>query len=152
MGVSLSRPSSRRAVRGGPLSIADMERARMHTYWSRRVLERVPTLAPSAPATAHHERLDGSGYRRGDYGIRFSPTVRLLAAAGVYVAPTEPRSRRNACTVDEAVGQLTCEADSGTLDRAACGLVLRAAGGRPSRHRRPAGLTARGGRSTATGC
>jgi hypothetical protein len=127
----------------GPLSIADMERVRMHTYWSRRVRERVPTPAPSAPAAAHHERLDGSNYHRGDFEIRFSPTARLLIAARVYAAPTEPRPHRNACTVDEAVGQLTCEADFGTLDRAACGLVLRAAGGRPSRPRCPAGLMAR---------
>ncbi|MFE9626048.1 HD domain-containing phosphohydrolase [Streptomyces sp. NPDC006527] len=116
--------------RPGPASIADMERLRIHTYWSRRVLERVPTLAPSAPAAAHHDPLDGSGYDRGDFGIRSSPTACLLAAVGVYAAPTKPQPHRNPCTVDEAVGQLTCEADSGTPDRAACGLVLRAAGGR----------------------
>ncbi|MBA2809580.1 hypothetical protein E0500_019805 [Streptomyces sp. KM273126] len=118
-----------------------MQRVRMHTYWSQRVLERVPTLAPSAPAAAHHERLDGSGYHRGDFGIRISPTARLLAAAGVYAAPTEPRPHRNACTVDEAVGQLTC--GSGLQHPGPCRVRPRTPGRGRTRPRRQAGLTAR---------
>ncbi|MFD3687087.1 HD domain-containing phosphohydrolase [Nocardiopsis sp. NPDC058631] len=130
--------------RPGPLNTADMERVRMHTYWTQRVLERVPSLAPLAPiAAAHHERGDGSGYHRGDFGTRTSLAARILAAADVFAALTEPRAHRDAFTVDEAVEHLTREADSGTLDRAACDLVLRAAGERPSRPHRPAGLTAR---------
>ncbi|KNE84208.1 MULTISPECIES: HD domain-containing phosphohydrolase [Streptomyces] len=130
--------------RPGPLSTADMERVRMHTYWTERVLERVPALAALAPvAAAHHERLDGSGYHRGDAGTRVSPAARILAAADVFAALTEPRAHRDAFTADEAARRLTREADSGTLDRAACDLVLRAAGGRPSPPSRPAGLTAR---------
>ncbi|MEI7033373.1 HD domain-containing phosphohydrolase [Streptomyces pratensis] len=130
--------------RPGALSTADMERVRMHTYWTQRVLERVPALAALAPiASAHHERLDGSGYHRGDFGTRASPSARILAAADVFAALTEPRAYRDAFTADEAAGHLTREADSGALDRDACDLVLRAAGGRPSRSRRPAGLTAR---------
>ncbi|MGC9496261.1 HD domain-containing phosphohydrolase [Streptomyces sp. WG7] len=130
--------------RTGPLSTADMERVRMHTYWTQRVLERVPALAPLAPiAAAHHERVDGSGYHRGELGTRTSPAARILAAADVFAALTEPRAHRGAFSVDEAVGHLTREADSGTLDRAACELVIRAAGGQPSRPRRPAGLTPR---------
>ncbi|WP_323056109.1 HD domain-containing phosphohydrolase [Streptomyces sp. NEAU-W12] len=130
--------------RAGPLSTADMERVRMHTYWTQRVLERVPGLAELAPiAAAHHERLDGSGYHRGDFGTRTSPSARILAAADVFAALTEPRAHREALTVDEAAGHLTREADSGALDRVACDLVLRAAGSRQSRPRCPAGLTAR---------
>ncbi|WP_030912760.1 HD domain-containing phosphohydrolase [Streptosporangium amethystogenes] len=130
--------------RPGPLSTADTERVRMHTYWTQRVLERVPALAPLAPiAAAHHERLDGSGYHRGDFGTATSPAARILAAADVFAALTEPRAHRDAFTVEEAVGHLTREADSGTLDRAACDLVLQAAGERPSRPRFSAGLTAR---------
>ncbi|PDP84396.1 hypothetical protein CQJ94_27355 [Glycomyces fuscus] len=130
--------------RPGPLGAADMERVRMHTYWTQRVLERVPVLAPLAPiAAAHHERLDGSGYHRGDSGARTPPAARILAAADVFAALTEPRAHRDALTVDEAVGHLIREADSGTLDRTACDLVIRAAGARPPRPHRPAGLTAR---------
>ncbi|MEU7469194.1 HD domain-containing phosphohydrolase [Streptomyces sp. NPDC044984] len=130
--------------RPGPLSTAETERVRMHTYWTQRVLERVPALVPLAPiAAAHHERLDGSGYHRGDAGARLPVAALVLAAADVFAALTEPRAHREALSVDEAVGRLTREADSGTLDRAACDLVIQAAGGRPPRPRRPAGLTAR---------
>ncbi|MDR7382337.1 response regulator transcription factor [Promicromonospora iranensis] len=52
-------------------------------------------------------------------------------------------SRAGAFTVEEAIRLLTREAASGTLDRVACDLVIRAAGGPPPRTRRPAGLTAR---------
>jgi HD-GYP domain-containing protein (c-di-GMP phosphodiesterase class II) len=130
--------------RPGPLSTADTERVRMHTYWTQRVLERVPALAALAPvAAAHHERLDGSGYHRGDSGTRATLAARILAAADVFAALTEPRPHRGALTVEEAVGHLTREADAGALDRTACDLVLRAAGRRPPRPSRPAGLTAR---------
>ncbi|MEZ3181576.1 LuxR C-terminal-related transcriptional regulator [Streptomyces pimonensis] len=130
--------------RPGPLSTAETERVRMHTYWTQRVLERVPALAPLAPiAAAHHERLDGSGYHRGVLGDRPPVTALILSAADVLAALTEPRAHRDALTVDEAVGRLTREADSGALDPTACDLVIRAAGGRPARPRRPAGLTAR---------
>jgi HD-GYP domain-containing protein (c-di-GMP phosphodiesterase class II) len=130
--------------RPGPLSTAETERVRLHTYWTQRVLERVPALAPLAPiAAAHHERLDGSGYHRGDLGSRPPVAALVLAAADVFAALTEPRGHRDAFTVDEAVGHLTREADSGALDRTACDLVIRAAGGPPSRPHRPAGLTAR---------
>jgi HD-GYP domain-containing protein (c-di-GMP phosphodiesterase class II) len=130
--------------RPGPLSTADMERVRMHTYWTQRVLERVPALAALAPiAAAHHERLDGSGYHRGAFGTETGPAARILAAADMFATLTEPQASRDAFTVDEAIQLLTREADSGTLDRVACDLVIRAAGGPPSRSPRPAGLTAR---------
>ncbi|GAB3972717.1 HD domain-containing protein [Streptomyces sparsus] len=130
--------------RPGPLGIAETERVRMHTYWTQRVLERVPALAPLAPvAAAHHERLDGSGYHRGALAPRLPLTALVLSAADVFAALTEPRPHRDAFTADEAAERLTREADSGALDRTACDLVLRAAGRRPSRARRPAGLTAR---------
>lgn len=128
----------------GPLSTADTERVRMHPYWTQRVLERVPALAALAPiASAHHERLDGSGYHRGTFGTQTSPAARILAAADLFATLTEPRAHRDAFTVDEAIRILTREADSGTLDRVACDLVIRAAGGPPPRASRPAGLTAR---------
>lgn len=40
--------------------------ARLHAYWTGRMLERCPGLRPLAGvAGAHHERLDGHGYHRG---------------------------------------------------------------------------------------
>ncbi|MQA76621.1 MAG: HD domain-containing protein, partial [Solirubrobacterales bacterium] len=52
--------------KAAPLTPDDWERVRLHAYHSERVLTRSPFLAALAPvATAHHERLDGSGYHRG---------------------------------------------------------------------------------------
>ena len=50
----------------GPLSDAEWERVRLHSYYTERILARAPALAPlGATAGLHHERLDGSGYHRG---------------------------------------------------------------------------------------
>jgi hypothetical protein len=52
--------------RPGPIGAADVERVRLHSYWTERVLARSPAMARLSPvAAAHHERLDGSGYHRG---------------------------------------------------------------------------------------
>lgn len=46
----------------GALSGGEWERVRLHPYYTERVLERSPPLAPLALlAGSHHERLDGSG-------------------------------------------------------------------------------------------
>ena len=51
--------------RAGPVGPADLERVRLHPYWTERILGRCPALSPLVDiAAAHHERLDGSGYHR----------------------------------------------------------------------------------------
>ena len=79
----------------GPLTAGEWERVRLHPYHSERILSRSPFLAALAPvATAHHERLDGSGYHRGVAGASLSAAARVLAAADAYHAMTEPRPHR----------------------------------------------------------
>jgi HD domain len=74
------------------LTADEWERVRLHAYHSERVLCRSAFLASLAPtATAHHERLDGSGYHRGAVAAGLTPAARLLAAADAYHAMTEPR-------------------------------------------------------------
>ena len=60
------------------------------------MLARVGALSRSRrrSATRHHERLDGSGYPRGLTAASLTPRDRLLAAAHVYHAITEPHSGR----------------------------------------------------------
>lgn len=56
------------------------------------MLARVGALGRSREiASRHHERLDGSGYPRGLTAVSLAPSDRLLAAADVYHALTEPR-------------------------------------------------------------
>ncbi|WP_454196120.1 HD domain-containing phosphohydrolase [Nocardia sp. Marseille-Q1738] len=130
--------------RPGPLGPGDWERVRLHTYWTERVLRRCPGLADLADlAAGHHERLDGSGYHRGVRGRDLSRSARILAAADVFAALTEPRPHRPAFSLDEAARELLDAASAGTLDREACAAVVEAAGLRKPRTDLPCGLTER---------
>jgi HD-GYP domain-containing protein (c-di-GMP phosphodiesterase class II) len=122
----------------------EWERVRLHAYHSERVLAPGHALAALAPvASAHHERLDGSGYHRGAVGAALTPTARLLAAADAYHAMTEPRPHRGPMPPSAAAEALGREADTGRLDADAVSAVLVAAGQRVPRFARPAGLTER---------
>jgi hypothetical protein len=129
----------------GPLSPSEVERVRLHPYLSERMLSFSSALAPiGALAVQHHERLDGSGYPRGLSGGMITPAARLLAAADVYQALTEPRPHRPARTREEAADIVRAEVSEGRLDSDAAGAVLRAAGHPvPRRRQGPMGLTAR---------
>lgn len=130
----------------GPLTDREWERVRMHAYHTERVLARPATLARlGALAAHHHERLDGSGYHRGVPAAVLTPAMRLLAAADVYQALTEPRPHRPARSPDEAAAELGREVHAGRLDGDAVGGVLAAAGHRaaPARREMVAGLSER---------
>ena len=128
----------------GPLAPDEWERVRLHAYHSERVLARSPFLAALASvATAHHERLDGSGYHRGAAAGALPLAARLLAAADAYCAMTEPRPHREPLSPDEAAETLGREASAGRLDVTAVAAVLEAAGQPVPPMERPAGLTER---------
>ena len=77
------------------LGSTELERVRLHPYLTDRMLARVSALGRSREIAArHHERLDGSGYPRGLTAASLTPSDRLLAAADVYHAMTEPRPHR----------------------------------------------------------
>jgi HD-GYP domain-containing protein (c-di-GMP phosphodiesterase class II) len=129
----------------GPLDAGEWEVVRLHVYHSERLLSRAPSLNRlGAIAAMHHERLDGSGYFRGAVSERQTPAARVLAAADVYHAMTEPRPHRPARTADKAARELQREVSAGRIDRGAADAVLAAAGHRtPRRRRYTADLTAR---------
>jgi HD-GYP domain-containing protein (c-di-GMP phosphodiesterase class II)/DNA-binding CsgD family transcriptional regulator len=129
----------------GPLTDAEWERVRLHPYLTERMLANVDALAAARDVAArHHERLDGSGYPRGLTATALTLADRILAAADVYHALTEPRPHRPPRTPDEAMAELRAEARAGHLEGNAVNAVLRAAGHRgPARRDWPAGLTAR---------
>ena len=131
--------------RPGPLDAGERERVRLHPYLTERVLAHAPALAPlGAIAGLHHERLDGSGYHRGCHAASLPATARVLAAADVYHALTEPRPHRPARTPEYAADTLKREVAAGRLDAGAAEAVLHAAGQREHVDRpRPAGLTER---------
>jgi HD-GYP domain-containing protein (c-di-GMP phosphodiesterase class II) len=130
--------------KAGPLTQDDWERVRLHAYHSERVLNRSSFLSGLAPAAAfHHERLDGSGYHREAAAAEISRPARLIAAADVYHALTEPRPHRPARSPAEAAEILGEEARARRLDADAVAAVLDSSGQRPPKIERPAGLTER---------
>jgi HD-GYP domain-containing protein (c-di-GMP phosphodiesterase class II) len=91
----------------GPLSDAEWERVRLHPYYTERMLARLSGLGQvGALAAQHHERLNGSGYHRGLPASMLPMTARLLAAADIYHALTEPRPHRAAQLAERAADEL----------------------------------------------
>ena len=140
IGVSAGTWSKR-----GPLTAGEWEAVRLHPYHTERVLNRAPSLARlAAVASAHHERMDGSGYFRGTASTHLGPGPRLLAAADAYHAMTEPRPHRPAHPPDRAAEELRAEVRAGRLDRECADAVLEAAGHRVGRRKEyAAGLSPR---------
>jgi HD-GYP domain-containing protein (c-di-GMP phosphodiesterase class II)/DNA-binding CsgD family transcriptional regulator len=124
--------------KAGRLTTADWERVRLHPYYTERVLEKAPALRPIARlAGGHHERLDGSGYHRGDSAALLPLPSRILAAADAYQAMTQLRPHRAALSARAAAQELAGEVTSGRLDRDAVNAVLEAAGQHGTMPKRP---------------
>ncbi len=135
----------------GPLSDAEWERVRLHSYYTDRIVSRCPPLAAvGTTAALHHERADGSGYHKGLAGRAVSSAAAILAAADVHHALVERRPHRPAMSAAAAEEVLCEEGRAGRLDPEAVDAVLEAAGA-ASRSRgsvsprpaAPAGLTER---------
>jgi HD-GYP domain-containing protein (c-di-GMP phosphodiesterase class II) len=129
----------------GPLSAAEFERVRLHSYFTVRILNQVPGLAQLAEVAGnHHECLNGSGYPRGLAGTALSMPDRILAAAVSYQSACEPRPYRAELAPDAAARRLRDRVRAGELDAVAAEAVLHAAGQPAARVTlRPDGLTPR---------
>ena len=131
----------------GPLTSVEWEQVRLHPYHSERILRSCALLAgPADLVAAHHERLDGSGYHRGDRGRAISTSARVLAAADAFQAMTQPRPHRDPKTPSEAAAELGAATRDGLLDRDAVGAVLAVSDQRmppAARSQNPVGLTGR---------
>lgn len=129
----------------GPLTRAETERVRLHSYYTQRMLQHPDRLAQiGAIASGGHERIDGSGYHRGARASGVPSLARLLGAADVLHAMGEDRPHRPALPPNSRIAELRAEVRAGRLDAGAVDAVLQAAG--HSRRRRapgPSGLTPR---------
>jgi HD-GYP domain-containing protein (c-di-GMP phosphodiesterase class II) len=130
----------------GPFGLTDWERVQLHPYFTERSFARAPALAPIGElASAHHERLNGTGYHRKTLAPGLGRAARILAAADSYQAMLERRPHRPALEADAAEAELLHDADDGLLCPEAVDAVLAAAGHRVVKRPRqlPAGLTDR---------
>jgi HD-GYP domain-containing protein (c-di-GMP phosphodiesterase class II) len=123
----------------GTLTRSEHERIRLHSYLTERIFACNPVLAPlGAVGSAHHERLDGSGYHRGLSATGLAAPARLLAAANAWCALTEARPHRPQMTEAEAADFLLARAKEGLFDRNAVDAVLVSAGKKGQQTRRAA--------------
>ncbi len=130
-----------------PLTEWEWARMQRHPSLTELVLARSAALGHLGTlAGLHHERLDGSGYRRLS-GPFLSTGGMILAAADLYQTKTEPRPHREALTPDAAADEVQRQARAGLLDPEVVSALLDATGhrARPRKHELPAGLTEREG-------
>jgi HD-GYP domain-containing protein (c-di-GMP phosphodiesterase class II) len=89
--------SNRILDKPGPLTDEERARLQQHPLLAEQILDRVSIFGElAAVASAHHERLDGSGYPRGLAGDALTTPMRVLALADVYEALTSDRPYRPA--------------------------------------------------------
>jgi HD-GYP domain-containing protein (c-di-GMP phosphodiesterase class II) len=126
-------------------TVAQRERARTHPYLLERMLAHTPLLTQIVQcASAHHERLDGSGYPRGLRRDAISLPGRILAVADVSQALSQPRPYRAALDQTQAAELLTAEVRAGRLDGDVVHTMLQTGDGRMRRRvELPGGLTKR---------
>ncbi len=89
----------------GRLDEAERAQVELHPLYSWEILSRVRAFGDFAlDASAHHEKLDGSGYPWGLKDGDLSPMARTLAVADIYEALTADRPYRAGLASDVAVG------------------------------------------------
>jgi putative nucleotidyltransferase with HDIG domain len=130
-----------------PLTPRERSRIEGHPALTELVLARSSALGQIGMlAGLHHERIDGSGYRRVPASL-LPVAAQVLAAADAYRTRIEPRPHRPALSPDAAAASLRAEAEKGHWAPEVVEALLRAAGHRsePKRagNHRPAGLTDR---------
>jgi DNA-binding CsgD family transcriptional regulator len=138
---------------GATSSAAVHERMRLHGYWTRRILERCPSLTAleplTRPAAALHVAFAEGGYLRWTRPSDLPAhavlplEARLLEAAEAYASLTEPRPGRPSLAADAAATHLCGAAEEGRLDANAVDILLAGAGQEAPRRTPPGGLTAR---------
>jgi putative nucleotidyltransferase with HDIG domain len=96
--------SSRILDKPGPLTDDERARFREHPLLGEQILGQVGSFVElSTVASAHHERLDGSGYPRGLAGDALTMPMRVLAVADVYEALISDRPYRPAYPWQDAL-------------------------------------------------
>jgi HD-GYP domain-containing protein (c-di-GMP phosphodiesterase class II) len=96
--------SNRILDKPGPLDDEERRRFKQHPLLAEQILGQVSTFGELAVvASAHHERLDGSGYPRGLAGDELTRPMRVLAVADVYEALISDRPYRSAFSPRDAL-------------------------------------------------
>ncbi len=98
----------------GRLTAVETDSMRAHTTLTHQILAPLSPLVDIADlASAHHERLDGTGYHRGLRGVALTEECTVLAVADVFGAVTSARPHRAAMTPEQALDLMAPEVGQG---------------------------------------
>jgi HD-GYP domain-containing protein (c-di-GMP phosphodiesterase class II) len=116
--------------KAGPLTARERSRIEGHPALTELVLARSGALGQIGMlAGLHHERIDGSGYRRMPVSL-LPLAAQVLAAADAYRTRIEPRPHRRALSPDATAASLHTEVRGGRWTLQVIEAVLGAAGHR----------------------
>jgi len=88
----------------GPLTVAEMEKAKIHSSVGASILERIEFPYDVIPAVKyHHEHWNGNGYPEGLKGASIPLTARIISIADAFDALRAPRPYRPARTKSDAI-------------------------------------------------
>jgi HD-GYP domain-containing protein (c-di-GMP phosphodiesterase class II) len=112
----------------GKLDAAEWAQMQRHATFSGEILASTPVFADlAATATAHHEKLDGTGYPLGLRGEAITLDTRIITVADIFDALTADRPYRPAMPVAKALGILRegvgTAVDGRCVDALAAGLA-----------------------------
>lgn len=99
------------------LTVQEYSDVKRHPMHSLNMIKLIPVLkdAMKLAIFQHHERLDGSGYPRGDKGERLSKYAQIIAVADVFHAMTSERLYRSRTSAFKVV-EMIQESEFGKFD------------------------------------
>lgn len=108
-----------------PLTGAEFNIVKNHSYYSALILERIPELSSiSLWAAAHHEKLDGSGYFIGMKEKEIPLEARLIAVADILAALAADRPYRKSLNRAEITKIMQKMAMENQIDKMLVDVVL----------------------------
>lgn len=103
--------------KNGPLNTNEFNVMKRHTFYSYRIIERIPQMEKiNQWASYHHERIDGGGYPFKLEKKDLELGSRIMAVSDVFTALTERRPYRQAMAVNEAISIMNKMVDERHLD------------------------------------
>ncbi len=105
----------------GPLSLEERSHIKVHSYYTRLILDHIPNIEDIARwASNHHEFINGTGYPERLKGDELDYFSRLITVCDIYEALSENRPYRKALSYEEAWQTIHEMRDENALCPEAC--------------------------------
>ena len=91
----------------GPLNTREWDEMHKHCGAGHHFLQRIPDFSDGADLVlSHHERVDGTGYPRGLFGVDLPLEASIIAVCDAYDAMTSDRVYRSALPRHRVIAEL----------------------------------------------